>query len=83
MIKELSLDIKDTFIIKHLIGCESLKIFNLKIDSSLDVTGIDFSSLNVCKNLESINISAFVSLFESYLPRSVIRPKIIPSVRGP
>ena len=57
MIKELSLDIKDTFIIKHLIGCESLKIFNLKIDSSLDVTGIDFSSLNVCKNLESINIS--------------------------
>jgi len=57
MIKELSLDVKDTFQIRHLIGCENLKILNLKIDSSVDATNIDFSSLNNCKNLESINIS--------------------------
>ena len=57
MIKELSLDFKDKFQIKHLIGSKNLKTLNLKIDSSVDVTGIDFSSFNVCKNLESINIS--------------------------
>ena len=54
--KELSFDIEDTFQIKHLIGCKNLKKLNLKIDSSLDFTSIDFSSLNSCKDLESINI---------------------------
>ena len=56
MIKELSLDVKGIFQIKQLIGCENLKILNLKIDSSLDATSIDFSFLNNCRNLESINI---------------------------
>ena len=56
MVKELSLDVKGTFQIKHLIGSENLKILNLKIDSSVDATSIDFSFLNNCRNLESINI---------------------------
>ena len=55
-IKVLSLGFKNKFHVKHSIGSENLKIFNLRLDSSLDVSSIDFSCLNNCKNLESINI---------------------------
>ena len=57
MIKELSLDVKNKSKINHLIGCENLKILNLKIDSSFDINDIDFSTLNGCKNLEKIHIT--------------------------